>query len=901
MDLRLTPYRLSLCALAGLYSPPPPPPPELNAGGDEDEDEDQELPAGPSTRNDFGGSSSSNNALPVRTQNRLGLFLLKEVDATRVPPEATEPSLSLLSLRLRACLLRSPQGDRDENEVEEDKEYADGVVGAMSEMLAGLECPDDVHTFFERMRGKCACADVNLLSNRLVTACVHGCVHVRVRVFRVLFMHALHSAQHTLMHTQKHACVSVCVLCRTHMFNSDVSQCYPYSIRTETVSRGGSNGGVDPSSVLGLFLRTCLLSFDKLPFEAVCRLLSDVSNYRLDRSSLDPTSFTTSSTFTPSSFRSAPRMRGQLHAHIQAEIAHASQRQSSATHAKSASDTLEQLPLPNGHYLAYVRHLRARDLPAALDSLHRYFDCTGGVGSAFGVGVDGREGGQSSSMGRFQSAALSLGATHFGFGHTQALSETVRVAQQNGDEACLAHVLAHLCHLLLLQHESSGGNSSSSTTITHPLADIIDDSANNDDTTTRLLSLLKQCAHRADGLQLPHLAAFARLTLARFHVHHGVHDADDEHACEGGVLRHVRELLRGCSEAADNGSALGDDAMARLAGSAHLLASAAWNLYGSADMERLHALLHAACYSDTASAEDAGLACAQLALHAAEHDGPAAGLHVLHAASKRHAVTPTQPLPKALLAAELIIRHDWALNRGDLCAADALDAKLKAVAGDEAALCFEAAMRRADTLSAQGCCEEAYEVLVREYECASVRGRRGDLARCMLRLGDALLAAGDPGGALPHAVACASLAHRDALARDTLAAEARVLLAQLWLAISDRNAPAALTMLREVLPVLLANGTLRQRARVHGAIARCMLAFKSMNGQYEEIVEHLMEAAECYDALDAHAGASEAHHFLALVHNALGSHTKRDIAAKQFMRHVLLLKQGNTDDAAAAC
>jgi anaphase-promoting complex subunit 5 len=41
---------------------------------------------------------------------------------------------------------------------------------------------------------------------------------------------------------------------------------------------------------------------------------------------------------------------------------------------------------------------------------------------------------------------------HAHFGHvdeaTQALNEAVRIAQQYNDDACLAHALAALCHML---------------------------------------------------------------------------------------------------------------------------------------------------------------------------------------------------------------------------------------------------------------------------------------------------------------------------------------------------------------------------------------------------------------------------------------------------------------------
>lgn len=63
------------------------------------------------------------------------------------------------------------------------------------------------------------------------------------------------------------------------------------------------------------------------------------------------------------------------------------------------------------------------------------------------------------------------------------------------------------------------------------------------------------------------------------------------------------------------------DSVLRLAGTSHLLRAASWELYGSAPMVRVSALVHAICYTDVASADDLSLSYVKLAQHLAASKG----------------------------------------------------------------------------------------------------------------------------------------------------------------------------------------------------------------------------------------------------------------------------------------
>jgi anaphase-promoting complex subunit 5 len=137
--------------------------------------------------------------------------------------------------------------------------------------------------------------------------------------------------------------------------------------------------------------------------------------------------------------------------------------------------------LPRAHHARHLAALQSRDFPAAQDHLRRHFDYLamgdegGGLeasqsslpvnaaaaAAAGAAGAGGGAGGEvaaaaaaaavHASRARLQSALLTLGMTHVHFAHSsealKALNEAVRTAQQNGDEASLAHALAAFCSL----------------------------------------------------------------------------------------------------------------------------------------------------------------------------------------------------------------------------------------------------------------------------------------------------------------------------------------------------------------------------------------------------------------------------------------------------------------------
>jgi len=150
--------------------------------------------------------------------------------------------------------------------------------------------------------------------------------------------------------------------------------------------------------------------------------------------------------------------------------------------------------LPAAHFLRYLNCLRHGERAGALDALHEYFDHSmvkrnvennrsmlNGVGSV------------RSSKDILQFSAILLAMTHSSFGDSNlallATEEAVRVAQQSKDAACVAFALGWL-----YEHHGQG--------------------------TAERRELLRRCASRASQGQLRPLVAGAQLTLAK-HVLRG--------------------------------------------------------------------------------------------------------------------------------------------------------------------------------------------------------------------------------------------------------------------------------------------------------------------------------------------------------------------------------------------
>ena len=135
---------------------------------------------------------------------------------------------------------------------------------------------------------------------------------------------------------------------------------------------------------------------------------------------------------------------------------------------------------------------------------------------------------------------------------------------------------------------------------------------------------------------------------------------------------------------------------------------------------------------------------------------------------------------------------------------------------------LEAEERLARTLAVAGRSEEAAAAAQRLCSMASATGQPLHSTRLLLLLGRIHREAGAPLAALPYALATAF--HARQLAADLLAAEAALLMGQLWCDLGPQHAAHAAAELEGALPVVLAHGPLELQARAQAALAEALMA-----------------------------------------------------------------------------
>eukprot|EP00897_Mesotaenium_endlicherianum_P008363 jgi/Mesen1/7555/ME000392S06815 len=606
--------------------------------------------------------------------------------------------------------------------------------------------------------------------------------------------------------------------------------------------------------------------------------------------------------------------------------------------------------VPRVHHLRYLNALHHGDYPAAMDSLHRYFD--------YSAGQEAAGGDSESNMGWLQTGLLTLGSMHARFGHfsqaLQALNETIRIAQQNNDVTCLSHALAAFCHV------AASDPPAVAPTLEQEPGGIASTIASKE----QLLSLLRQCLRVAADLKLPYLAGLSCMALAKFLLDNlqrpstpgGLKLADDLpsspihfHQFVQAAIAHLdaaaaaprpvapaggasasQASLRASGGASGTGqntvSTSGSTfsqrmgrggapgaprqaplphAVSRLAGSARLLRASGWELHGSAPMARITTLLHATCHRESASADDMCTSYAKLASHAAAHQGYEAGWATLNVAAKKYPLAANRKLREVQLA----LIHDHALNRGELHLAQAACRELSALAspvpGQDLALKIDIGIRLAHTLVASRDIPQALEEAKRLFAACYRHGLLLEHARLLLLFADVHRKAGSAAEGLPYALSCITICKQASFG--LLRAAATITLAELLLASSRRRAARALSLLYQELPQILGHGGLLLCGRAHLVTAQCRLscleadeeergegAKGTLQGRAETVLGPLENAADCFQKLQAWELAADAFHTRAMVLNTIGRHEERNKAAEAFLRCVTLLEEAQT-------
>ncbi|KAK1277328.1 Anaphase-promoting complex subunit 5 [Acorus gramineus] len=574
------------------------------------------------------------------------------------------------------------------------------------------------------------------------------------------------------------------------------------------------------------------------------------------------------------------------------------------------------------HYLRYMNNLYHEDYLVALDNLHCYFD-------------------YDTFVGRFEAAVLCLGIMHSHFGHfrqaLEALTEAVRISQQNKDTSCLSQTVAAICELL-----SEIGISNTTGIFGLPYSLGTNTGMGTSlSTQQQLLVLLKRLFKDAERVDERYLGAFCRLALAKFNLKHVVRSllsfgpkaSTKLKTCPTSVCKELRlspyllgdpvyrmlQIVDGAFSSAwlknlqnpktssilshSNDSGCDHDVFhfasqpstipgfsLQLAGASFLLRATSWELYGSAPLARVNALIHASCYADAASSEDLSLAYVKLIQHLAVSKGYKEAFIALKLAEEKFFCFSKSRIQ--ILKLQLL--HEHALHRGHLKLAqqvcDELGVLGSSIMGVDMDLKTETSLRHARTLLAANQFSQAATVANSLFCTCYKFNKQVENASVLLLLAEIYKKSGNAVMGLPYALA--SLSFCQSFNLDLLEASATLTLAELWLSLGPNHTKRALSLVHRTLPMILGHGGLELCARANIAVAKCYLSDHgfSVSEDPNSVLDPLRQAVDDLQPLEYNELSAEAFYLMAIVYNKLGMMEEREDAASSFKKHIEALE-----------
>ncbi|KAH6788654.1 anaphase-promoting complex subunit [Perilla frutescens var. frutescens] len=588
------------------------------------------------------------------------------------------------------------------------------------------------------------------------------------------------------------------------------------------------------------------------------------------------------------------------------------------------------------HFLRYLNNLYHDDYPGALENLHRYFDYSAGTEGVECVPPPSG----CSSFGRYEIALLCLGMMQFHLGHPkqalEVLTEAVRVSQQYNDDTCLAYTLAAISNLL-----SEVGISKTSGIIGSSYSPVAG-MGTSLSAQQQLYVLLRRSLKRAESLKLKRLVASIHLEIAKYDIAHVqrpllsfgpkasmklrtypanvykvllaelwlssrlINDFGDENSgmtADGAFctkwLKSLKKptgslIFTQENETRSNSSAFQFSAqpssipgsVLQLLGSSYLVRASSWEVYGSAPLARINALVFATCFADSSSLSDAALAYSKLIQHLAVYKGYQDAFAALRIAEEKFSCASKS----RILLLKLQLLHECALHRGHLKLAqqfcDELGVLASSVTGVDMELKTEASLRHARTLLAANQYSQAAAVAHTLFCTCYKFNMQVKNATVLLLLAEIQKRSGNAVLGIPYALA--SLSYCQSFNLDLLKASATLVLAELWLSLGPNHANKALTLLHSCFPMLLGHGGLELRSRAFIMEAKCYLADPSfsVSDNPEMVLEPLIQASEELQLLEYHELASEAFYLMAIVYDKLGRFDDREEAATSFRKHI---------------
>ncbi|OMO49761.1 hypothetical protein COLO4_38399 [Corchorus olitorius] len=521
------------------------------------------------------------------------------------------------------------------------------------------------------------------------------------------------------------------------------------------------------------------------------------------------------------------------------------------------------------------------------------------------------------------------------------LAEAVRVTQQQSNDTCLAYTLASICNLL-----SENGFSNTRGILGSPFSHMTSVETSLS-VQQQLFVLLKGSLKRAESLKLTQLVAASHLAMAKFDLTHvqrpllsfgpkasmklrtcpisvckelrlGYH-LISEFCCEGSTmttdgafstawLKNLQKPMGSSVLSQDDSSRNNSNpflfctqpssipgSVLQLVGSSYLHRATVWEIYGSAPLARVNALVYATCFADASSSSDAALVHVKLIQHLAVFKGYKEAFAALKLAEEKFICVSKS----RILILKLQLLHERALHRGHLKLAqqvcDELGVLASSVTAVDMELKTEASLRHARTLLAGKQFRQAADVAHSLFCMCYKFNLQVQSATVLLLLAEIHMKAGNAVVGLPYALA--SLSYCQSFNLDLLRASATLTLAELWLSLGSNHTKTALSLLHGAFPMILSHGGLELSARAYITEAKCYLSDPSfsVSDNPEVVLDPLRQASEELQALEYHELAAEAFYLMAIVFDKLGQLEEREEAASSFKNHIMALE--NPQDA----
>ncbi|PIN17444.1 hypothetical protein CDL12_09903 [Handroanthus impetiginosus] len=705
----ITPHKLSICVLAQVYAPP----------------SQMSIP--------FPFSS-------VSQHNRLGIFLLS---LTKACDGIFEPTLDELIVQLK----------------EIGGSLNHWLSDQLTRRLSSLASPDDLFNFFADLRGILGGPDSNVMDDEQIMLDPNSNIGMFIRRCLLAFNQmSFEGICHLLTNIGTYCKESVSGYHPYELSHLDDSTNDPNgslefenmemeNFAYDKVSEDFEESKTGRISFQGHMPKAFSESVEDANISSSSRLEqvdwnSEVSPSALSSSDMSMDIGSLSGTFLCTNWQ----VQGYLSEQADAIEKHGSSFPLNAF--ESLLKKLQQLApeLHRVHYLRYLNSLYHDDYPGALENLHRYFDYSAGTEGVECVPPPSG----CSSFGRYEIALLCLGMMHFHLGHPkqalEVLTEAVRVSQQYSDDTCLAYTLAAISNLL-----SEIGISKTSGIIGSsywPVAGI----GTSLSVQQQLFVLLRRSLKRAESLKLKRLVASIHLEIAKYDITHvqrpllsfGPKASMKLRTYPADVYKELWSSSHLINEFGDESSVMTTDgafctawlkslkkpvgslifaqedethshlevsqfsaqpssipgSVSQLLGSSYLVRAGSWEMYGSAPLAQMNALVFATCFADSSSLSDAALAYSKLIQHLAVYKGYKDAFAALKIAEKKF----TCVSKSRILLVKLQLLHECALHRGHLKLAqqfcDELGVLNSSVTGVDMELKTEASLRHARTLLA---------------------------------------------------------------------------------------------------------------------------------------------------------------------------------------------------------